>query len=139
MCPQTKYGFCLTWLIAFLQAPYQQLIHAHLTQIELKSQEAFHVHNTCTCFKVKGNYFQIRTSCSLKYRWENKHFLVKRNSFVIALLTINNIFAGTNHFSLPTLVGRLIETTSLGISSVLKSFDHLHHKWKTLPMGYTLI
>jgi hypothetical protein len=56
----------------------------------------------------------------------------------MALLAINNIYAGIFHFSLST-VGWLIETTSLGISYVPKSFDHLHHKWRTLPMGYTLI
>lgn len=111
----------------------------HLTQRELKSQEAFHVHSTCTCFWVKGNYFQTRISCSLKYRWENKYFHVKRNSFAMALLTINNISTSIVRFSLPTPVGWVIETTSPEISSIPKSFDHLHHKWRTLPMGYTLI
>jgi hypothetical protein len=50
-------------------------------------------------------------------------------------------------------VGRPIETTSPGISSIPESFTHLHHKWGTcqgintgphilcytLPLGYTLI
>ncbi len=92
-CPQTKCGFCLAWLTAFLQAPYQQLIPAHLTQRELRSQETFHVHSTYTCFRVYIMERVLHTQCTSEYSSPSNHMKIPKTSKQWCTNSISNHWA----------------------------------------------